>query len=193
MARLQTPLLSFRAAGQIAKAVVTYTWRGIHCMRQYVIPRDPKTPLQLAQRNKIRQGVHAWRYYISYPPTLEAWREYDRQVEGPLTGYNHFLSAACIIQTTDPAAAFVRTWSTSPTQNLDIELIALDDGSLATETGLFTVMLGQTPDVLSRHQNLSINPPGHLLPLDFGNPGEVWYFQVVKDVLRSGIGIIQLA
>lgn len=51
MAKLDGPLLSLGARGQIAKAMVTSNWRGISYARKYVIPTNPKTAAQTTTRN----------------------------------------------------------------------------------------------------------------------------------------------
>jgi hypothetical protein len=50
MAKLTGPLLSFGARGQIGKAMVTSKWRGIPYARQHVIPANPRTTAQVANR-----------------------------------------------------------------------------------------------------------------------------------------------
>lgn len=53
MAKLTGPLLSFGARGQIGKAMVTANWRGIDYARQYVIPANPRTTAQQANRGRF--------------------------------------------------------------------------------------------------------------------------------------------
>jgi len=43
MSKLTGPLLSFGARGQIGKAMVTSTWKGVPYARQYVVPANPQT------------------------------------------------------------------------------------------------------------------------------------------------------
>lgn len=50
MAKLTGPLLSFGSKGQIGKAMVTASWRGIPYARQYVVPANPRTTAQQANR-----------------------------------------------------------------------------------------------------------------------------------------------
>ena len=53
MAKLTGPLLSFGATGQIAKTMVVGTWRGIDYARQYVVPANPRTTAQQANRTRF--------------------------------------------------------------------------------------------------------------------------------------------
>ncbi|MBA7535642.1 hypothetical protein ES705_27900 [subsurface metagenome] len=57
MAKLKAPLLSFGASGQIAKTLVYLPWKGLNCVRSYVIPANPKTTGQVTQRGYITAAV----------------------------------------------------------------------------------------------------------------------------------------
>ena len=59
MAKLKAPLLSFGASGAIAKAVVYFPWKGLNVAREYVIPANPKTTLQVTQRGYLSAAVDA--------------------------------------------------------------------------------------------------------------------------------------
>lgn len=58
-------------------------------LRAYVIPADPRTPGQLAQRAKMRDGVAAW--HALTPEQRQAWRSAGQAKALP--PYNAFLSA----------------------------------------------------------------------------------------------------
>ncbi len=59
MAKVNAPLFSFNAAGKLANALVYFCWKGIDCVRSYVIPSNPKTTAQNTQRGYIRAAVAA--------------------------------------------------------------------------------------------------------------------------------------
>ncbi len=59
MAKLKAPLLSFGASGAIAKAIVYFGWKGLNVAREYVIPANPKTTLQVTQRGYLSAAVDA--------------------------------------------------------------------------------------------------------------------------------------
>lgn len=61
MAKLTGPLLSFGADGQIGKAMVTAKWRGIAYARQYVIPANPRTTAQQANRTRFAFFREMWK------------------------------------------------------------------------------------------------------------------------------------
>ncbi|MBA7711911.1 hypothetical protein ES703_120878 [subsurface metagenome] len=57
MAKLKAPLMSLGASGKLADTLVFFPWKGINCVREYVIPANPKTALQIAQRAWITEAV----------------------------------------------------------------------------------------------------------------------------------------
>ncbi|MBA7543140.1 hypothetical protein ES705_35467 [subsurface metagenome] len=57
MAKLKAPLLSLGASGAIGKSVVFFPWKGIDCVREYVVPSNPKSTLQIAQRGLFTDAV----------------------------------------------------------------------------------------------------------------------------------------
>lgn len=58
-------------------------------LRAWVIPYDPRTPAQLAQRATMRAAVTAWQALP--PPAREQWRDAGKNRGIP--AYNAFLSA----------------------------------------------------------------------------------------------------
>lgn len=61
MAKLTGPLLSFGADGQIGKTMVIGSWRGINYARQYVIPANPRTQAQQANRTRFALLREMWK------------------------------------------------------------------------------------------------------------------------------------
>ena len=57
MAKLKAPLMSLGAAGAIGKALVFFSWKGLDVVREYVIPANPKSELQIAQRALFTDAI----------------------------------------------------------------------------------------------------------------------------------------
>lgn len=57
MAKLKAPLMSLGASGQLGKALVFFGWKGLDVVREYVVPSNPKTALQVTQRGYFTAGV----------------------------------------------------------------------------------------------------------------------------------------
>lgn len=50
MAKVSGPLFSLEARGKIGDAVVYFPWKGLHVVRQWLVPTNPKTADQGTQR-----------------------------------------------------------------------------------------------------------------------------------------------
>lgn len=87
MAKVNAPLLSFGARGQIGKAVVFAKWRGVDYARQRVIPANPQTIAQEETRGVFRVQSQLW----TLAP--EAWKAvWNLFAQGrPFTGRNRFI------------------------------------------------------------------------------------------------------
>lgn len=94
MAIVKTPLLSIDARGKLGKSLVYMIWKGINDVRQYVIPTNPQTPDQTAQRNIFRAAGDSYLY--GTPPLTEldklAWDRKATEDPRPLSGYNLYVS-----------------------------------------------------------------------------------------------------
>lgn len=87
MAKTTAPMLSFSAAGSIAKTLVYAKWRGISYGRQHVIPANPKSTAQTLTRNTFATLREAWKRTGSI--TRAPW---DAFAKGqPFTGMNKFV------------------------------------------------------------------------------------------------------
>lgn len=87
MAKINGPLLSLGGKGQIGKAVVFSSWKGIKTARQYVIPANPRTTAQQANRTRFA----FLREVFKLAPT-EVRAPFASFVEGrPLTPDNKFV------------------------------------------------------------------------------------------------------
>jgi hypothetical protein len=75
-----------RYSGTIGKDTVASSWKGIRYIREYKVPADPKTELQLQHRALFAKAVKAW--HALDPRQQEV---YDRDAVG-MTGYNLFIA-----------------------------------------------------------------------------------------------------
>lgn len=57
MAKVNAPLFSFNASGQLAKALVYFGWKGLDVVRSYVVPTNPKSDAQIIQRDYMTDAV----------------------------------------------------------------------------------------------------------------------------------------
>lgn len=63
MPKLTGPLLSFGAAGQIAKTQVYASWKGRQYARRYVVPANPNSAAQQLTRNAFSFLQSVWKFW----------------------------------------------------------------------------------------------------------------------------------
>lgn len=90
MAKLTAPLLSLKASGQFAKTMVYMNWKGIEDVRQYVIPANPNTAGQQAQRGYMTNAVNAWHVDGYTALDVAAWNLYALAKKIAASGFNMF-------------------------------------------------------------------------------------------------------
>lgn len=88
MAKVRLPLGSFGARGQIGKAFVYFPWKGIACVREYVIPANPNTAGQQTQRGYFTTAVDEFHSAGYNALDITAWRLLAAQSKSPLTYFN---------------------------------------------------------------------------------------------------------
>ena len=88
MAKVKAPCFSLGARGQLGKSLVYFPWKGIDCLREYVIPTNPRAPLQKAQRNRLTAAVDEFHGAAYSPEDLSAWTRYASTMAQVMTGFN---------------------------------------------------------------------------------------------------------
>lgn len=110
MPKTTAPLLSFGAAGQIGNSMVFSKWKGISYVRRYVIPANPKTVKQQANRGVFSMLNGA---YLYAPAAIKA--AFDAYAVGkPLTGRNKFFQDNQKLLGVDPKPAGIDGLIMSP-------------------------------------------------------------------------------
>lgn len=88
MAKVSAPLFSFRASGKLGNALVYFPWKGIQAVRQYVIPANPQTPAQVAQRAHMTAAVLEWHGADYNTIDRSAWRVLSGTLTKIMAGFN---------------------------------------------------------------------------------------------------------
>lgn len=110
MPKVTAPLLSFGASGQIGNAQVYSSWKGIPYARRYVVPANPKTVKQTANRAVWQMLNQAFLYA---PAAIK--QAFDAYAVGkPITGRNKFFSDNQKLLAVDPKPAGVDGLIMSP-------------------------------------------------------------------------------
>lgn len=174
MAKLRGPLLSFRAKGQIGKALVMSSWKGIPYARQFTEPAYTNTTEQQSTRDVFRflNALYARFGSVGLLP-------WDLGTVGrPLTPRNAFIKANLAALRTPvtlgdmlisagarggPAAAAFTAAPGGAAGEIDVEIVAADPptGWLVASAGFF-LLLDQDPhDALAAQpQEITIPDPG---------------------------------
>ena len=90
MTKVRTPLMSFEARGQIAKSVVYFPWKGVNAVREYVVPMNPRTEAQRAQRLHMTHAVAEWHNAAYSAEDVIAWNRYAGVLAKIMAGFNAF-------------------------------------------------------------------------------------------------------
>ena len=74
-----------RYSGTLGKETVASSWKGIHYLREYKIPVDPKSELQLQHRAIFARAVETWHALD------DRQKELYNKAAIKMTGYNLFI------------------------------------------------------------------------------------------------------
>ena len=110
MPKTTAPLLSFGAAGQIGQSMVFSKWKGVSYVRRYVVPANPRTVKQTANR-AVFSMINA-AYLYAPAPIKQAFDAYA--IGKPLTGRNKFFSDNQKLFGVDPKPAGIDGLIMSP-------------------------------------------------------------------------------
>lgn len=92
MSKVTAPFFGFHARNQINKALVYFVWKGINCVRTWVIPANPKTAGQIAQRGNFTALVELWHGGLFTARDVGSWNRAATTVKfRPQSGFNRFL------------------------------------------------------------------------------------------------------
>ena len=112
MAKVKSPLLSFGASGQIGKSLVFMTWKGIADVRQYVIPANPRSAGQIAQRSLMTDAVALWHSTTRNLADIAAFGVAAAIEMKPMSGFNSFCKRVVNAYIADLAPIIPYTFTT---------------------------------------------------------------------------------
>jgi len=155
------------ASGQLAKSFVAYMWKGLQCVRAYVVPKDPKSPAQLVQRAKLAQANRLYHTFVTTEATRKQWKQLRAVQQTPMTGYNMFLSSVMKAKASTPDPLYCDTgwWDSVPDAILKFR--GLESAGPSHEWGRWRISYAwdldgpwiQTTKTLIRHQLLKVQIP----------------------------------
>ena len=132
MAKLTGPFFSLKASGQLGKTIVAFPWKGLNCLRTYVIPANPKTIDQRTQRGYFEDAVDEWHGAAYSALDVGAWNRFAGILAKIMSGFN------AMVKTFVDEAILGNTWTRlSPvtmhtiTQTDFVAMVGHDDGGTA--------------------------------------------------------------
>lgn len=144
MAIVRSPLFSMSASGQLGKSLVYMTWKGIDDVRQYVIPSNPKSTLQTAQRNRFKTAVALWHSTAFNAADKAAFNLWASLSAWPRSGFNQFIDSVAT------ALKAVHTWN--PISAIVVSSITATQFAIAAvgKSGdTYTGKIGLTPSTMN--------------------------------------------
>lgn len=115
MAKLKAPLLSLGASGNLGNALVYFNWKGLDVVREYVVPANPKSTAQIAQRGYLTSAIAAWHTNAYTDPDRIGWNRYAGTLAKIMSGFNAMMRLAIAIY------AAASTWRTISQIEIDTE------------------------------------------------------------------------
>lgn len=97
MAKLKAPLLSLGASGKLGGALVYFPWKGIDAVREYVVPANPRSTEQIAQRAHFEDAVDAWHTNAYTDADRIAWNRWAGTLADIMSGFNAMMRLAIAI------------------------------------------------------------------------------------------------
>lgn len=110
MAKVTGPLLSFGANGQIGNSMVMSSWRGVKYARRYVIPANPRTTAQ--QANRTRFALLREMYKLAPAAVRAPWEAFC--TGRPFLPFNKFVGENNRLLAASPVATDLERMLMSP-------------------------------------------------------------------------------
>jgi len=173
MARVKGPLLSFDASGQLGKTVVFMNWKGIKDVRQHVVPANPKTEAQQAQRSKLAAAVERWHTYQLTELDKSAVNMLASLQPTPMSGFNVVIKAD--VESQIEGNSFQLVYGLE-VQNITTEGFGVV--AVGRPGGTYKIYYGTSPNVLTSSANVTNNNGNLSVSLSGLQAGTTYYFQI---------------
>lgn len=182
MAKVKGPLMSMDGRGQLGKSLVFLGWKGLKTVRSYVVPANPNSTAQQAQRGVMTAAVAAWHAKAYNDLDARAFNVLASIQSMVMSGFNAFCKI--FIQQTALAAAILQPYAMALTLTTP-EQIALSvscPGTVACKVryGSSLSVMGSS---ISLTKALTGDPyTGTITGL---TSGEYVYFQIYTEVAST--------
>lgn len=182
MAKVLAPLFSTKARGQLGKAIVFFPWKSINAVRSYVIPANPNTAGQQAQRTIMTNAVAEWHAAGYTAKDKTAWNKFASTLAGALSGFN------AMVRSFIDALVFGEDWARiSNATEANPGATDVDILCDATAVGDYKLHWGTSPTFMpeSDTQTMALG----VVTFDMsGLVDGVIYYYYIEDVVANFIG-----
>lgn len=89
MVKVIGPCFGLDARGTLGKSLTYSIRKGVNYIRNYVVPRNPKTAAQLQNRGAFEDGVSKWRWEVIPTYQKTDWASYSAGTTE--SGFNRFM------------------------------------------------------------------------------------------------------
>ena len=195
MAKVTGPLLSFDARGAIGKTLVFIGWKGLKTIRQFVIPANPRTAGQVAQRTKLSKLVKYWQKLSA--DDKGGWDKQAPIEPKVMSGFNsstkHGIASLGAFVPGTAAADYTSTPGTGDIA-VSTDILNLDD--LTFEDSIADLKVRYGTDIRNMATQVAITSPGTGQPYAgtiAGLAADIPIFtQIIRgssDLIMSGINV----
>lgn len=186
MAKVLAPLFSTKARGQLGKSIVFFPWKSINAVRSYVIPANPNTAAQQAQRTIMTNGVAEWHNASYTAKDKTAWNKFASTLAGALSGFNAMIRSFITVSVGGNDWIRIKNAEEANPGATDVD-ITVD----ATTAGDYTLHWGTSPTFMpeSDTQTMAIN----VVTFDMSGlvDGVIYYYyiddEIANDHGRTGV------
>lgn len=91
MAKVKAPLLSLSASGSLAKTIVFFPWKGIQCVREHVVPSNPRSDPQNDQRGYMTSAVTSFHAGNFTTEDVGAFNRFAGTLAATMSGFNAYV------------------------------------------------------------------------------------------------------
>ena len=193
MAKLTAPLLSFGASGQLGKTLVFFPWKGVKAVRTYVIPANPNTAGQDAQRGYMEAAVVLLRSAQLATPAFNAedkaaYAAWAATMPTPRTWFNQYTANFMRQYSQGLHGAVIYAGTTTPgVDEIALHLDFLDDAPNAITAG--TIFYGTSKTNLMYNMAATIAGHGITATLASLVTGTRYYMQFRATVHVDYVGV----
>lgn len=106
MAKTTAPLMSLKASGTIADTLTFFDWKGVNAVRTRVVPANPRSNAQVAQRGLLTDAVDEWHAAGYTDNDKSAWDRLAATLGRAMTGFNAMVKAYVDAFVEDPSAVW---------------------------------------------------------------------------------------